>query len=361
MFANFPAREAWIGVNLSNLEIVIPSKHPYTRILGYAFPEINSTPFDLSTKRSRLSSSSSEGGSPTFRLPRTPISPTTPIIPPMIAPLLDSPCWSPLLYPIPMHLPTLYYSSLCLSAQTFRPQVLTHDKPQDAVVPSWESRLTSRSDETGKESKDSNQQDGIEGTIKSTSTTTGSNNNNNNNTTTTSNGTNRFICEDCHKSYSTFAGLSKHREFHCINSAAGRKEFSCKFCPKSYVSLGALKMHVRTHTLPCKCDLCGKAFSRPWLLQGHIRTHTGEKPFECEHCHRAFADRSNLRAHLQTHQEVKKYSCSKCAKTFSRASLLHKHQDSGACAGVSNARTSASSALVSSQRSSSSSPVNDTS
>ncbi|OQR72362.1 protein escargot-like [Tropilaelaps mercedesae] len=287
-------------------------------------PELNSTPFDLSTKRGRLSSSSSEGGSPpTFRLPRTPAAPTTPIIPPLIAPLLDTSCWSPLLYPLPMHLPALYYSSLCanLTAQTFRPHVLTHDKPQDAVVPSWESRLTPRADPKN----EAGEADVAEDTKSASSATNGP--------------ANRFTCEDCHKSYSTFAGLSKHKEFHCVNSAAGRKEFSCKYCPKSYVSLGALKMHVRTHTLPCKCDLCGKAFSRPWLLQGHIRTHTGEKPFECEHCHRAFADRSNLRAHLQTHQEVKKYSCSRCAKTFSRASLLHKHRDSGACAG-SSVRTS---------------------
>ncbi|XP_028968252.1 protein snail homolog Sna-like [Galendromus occidentalis] len=258
-------------------------------------PEIHSTPFDLSTKRQRLSSVSSDG-SPTFRLPRTPLSPkTTPMIPPMIAPLLDP--WNPLLYP----LPALYYSSLCanLSAQTFRPQILTHEKPQDAVVPSWE--------------------------------TVSSNNNNNSINVRSPTGSNRFTCDDCQKSYSTFAGLSKHKEFHCVNSASGRKEFCCKYCSKSYVSMGALKMHIRTHTLPCKCDICGKAFSRPWLLQGHIRTHTGEKPFECEHCHRAFADRSNLRAHLQTHQEVKKYSCARCSKTFSRMSLLQKHQDSMSC------------------------------
>lgn len=139
----------------------------------------------------------------------------------------------------------------------------------------------------------------------------------------------RYQCEDCKKSYSTLSGLTKHREFHCTNQSS--KSFCCKYCEKTYTSLGALKMHIRTHTLPCKCNLCGKAFSRPWLLQGHMRTHTGEKPFACTQCGRAFADRSNLRAHLQTHSDVKKYSCSACSKTFSRMSLLLKHQDNGCC------------------------------
>ncbi|KAK9872935.1 hypothetical protein WA026_020288 [Henosepilachna vigintioctopunctata] len=146
---------------------------------------------------------------------------------------------------------------------------------------------------------------------------------------------NRHQCPDCGKSYSTFSGLSKHRQFHCAAGEGPKKSFSCKYCEKIYVSLGALKMHIRTHTLPCKCDICGKAFSRPWLLQGHIRTHTGEKPFSCTHCNRAFADRSNLRAHLQTHSDVKKYSCRTCNKTFSRMSLLTKHAEGG-CMGNTN-------------------------
>ncbi|CAG0879471.1 unnamed protein product [Cyprideis torosa] len=140
----------------------------------------------------------------------------------------------------------------------------------------------------------------------------------------------RYQCVDCTKCYSTFSGLTKHRQFHCNKQT--NKAFACKYCHKIYISLGALKMHIRTHTLPCKCNLCGKAFSRPWLLQGHIRTHTGEKPFGCPQCQRAFADRSNLRAHMQTHSEVKKYSCKRCTRTFSRMSLLHKHEEGG-CSG----------------------------
>ena len=149
-----------------------------------------------------------------------------------------------------------------------------------------------------------------------------------------SNGTKKNVrhsCESCGKSYSTQSGLRKHNELHC--SSLGPKAFSCKHCLKSYTSVGALKMHIRTHTLPCKCNVCGKCFSRPWLLQGHIRTHTGEKPFECNQCHRSFADRSNLRAHQQTHERIKKYACQNCKKTFSRMSLLNKHNEN-ACVAI---------------------------
>jgi uncharacterized Zn-finger protein len=136
-----------------------------------------------------------------------------------------------------------------------------------------------------------------------------------------------YFCQECKKGFSTQSGHIKHQELHRANQI--QKTFSCKFCNKGYTSLSALKMHTRTHTLPCKCNICGKSFSRPWLLQGHVRTHTGEKPFECSFCSRSFADKSNLRAHLQTHLQTKKYSCQNCQKTFSRMSLLNKHSENG--------------------------------
>lgn len=63
----------------------------------------------------------------------------------------------------------------------------------------------------------------------------------------------RYQCDGCGKSYSTFNGLSKHKEFHCISHV--RKQFGCRFCDKTYTTLGALKMHIRTHTLPCRCQV----------------------------------------------------------------------------------------------------------
>lgn len=88
-------------------------------------------------------------------------------------------------------------------------------------------------------------------------------------------------CQVCGKSYYTLTSLAKHkRQFH------DDVRIECEHCGELYTSVEALRLHIRTHNLPCKCNLCSKAFSHRWsthipgknrslvhTVSVHLRTH----------------------------------------------------------------------------------------
>lgn len=135
-----------------------------------------------------------------------------------------------------------------------------------------------------------------------------------------------YKCERCNSQY---VGLAMLRQ-HCKDVHGDQKYYKCHVCSKLFSHPSSRNIHLRLHSgeKPYKCSTCGKQFRVSSHLKDHVRVHTGERPYICDICHKGFKQSSDLKKHRRTHTLDKPYKCPICPSAFTRSHHCRGHINS---------------------------------